>query len=159
MTPDWLILARVAHVLGVVIWIGGVGFVTAVLIPAVGSLDDASLRAEVFERLENRFAWIARGAVLLVGASGFYMIVQYDLWTRFSSIAYWWMHAMVALWTIFAVLLFVAEPLFLHRRFSEELRRNPDRAFTLIRRAHWFLWTASLLVIAGAVAGAHGYGF
>ena len=33
---DELTVARALHVLGVVLWIGGVGFVTTVLLPAVG---------------------------------------------------------------------------------------------------------------------------
>lgn len=32
---DWGILARAVHVLAVVVWIGGVWFVTAVLLPAM----------------------------------------------------------------------------------------------------------------------------
>jgi len=150
-----LALARALHVLAVVIWIGGVGFVTAVLLPALRSVENPLQRAELFEKLEGRFSWIARGAVLLVGASGFYMLQAFDLWDRFSNAAYWWMHAMVAVWVIFAIMLFVAEPLFLHRWFARRLRERPD-AFVLIARAHWFLLTISLLTIAGAVAGAHG---
>jgi uncharacterized membrane protein len=155
MSPGALALARALHVLGVVIWIGGVGFVSAVLLPALRSVDDPVQRAELFERLEGRFSWIARGAVLLVGASGFYMLQSFDLWDRFCSAAYWWMHAMVGVWAVFAVMLFVAEPLFLHRWFARRLRERPD-AFALIARMHWLLLTISLLTIVGAVAGAHG---
>jgi len=155
MNPGALAVARAIHVFGVVIWIGGVGFVTGVLLPALGALEDPVQRAELFERLEGRFSWIARGAVLLVGASGFYMLQAFDLWDRFTSASYWWMHAMVFVWLLFAVMLFVAEPLFLHRWFARRLRERPD-AFALIARAHWFLLTISLLTILGAVAGAHG---
>ena len=159
MTFQWLILTRVVHVLGVVIWIGGVGFVTAVLIPAMLTFDDPIRRAEIFEQLENRFAMIARATTLLVGASGLFMVAQYDLWVRFASMKYWWMHAMTLVWLIFSVMLFVAEPLFLHRKFSEQLRRHPERTLTRIQRAHWLLFVLSLIAVAGAVAGAHGYEF
>ena len=116
-----------------------------------------TLRAELFERLEGRFSWIARGATLVVGASGFYMVEGFNLWDRFSSASYWWMHAMVVVLTIFMLLLFVAEPLFLHRWFAQWLRNRPGGAFALIARAHWFLLSISLLTVAGAVAGAHGF--
>lgn len=149
-------LARVLHVLGVVVWIGGVAFVTAVLLPALRSIDDLELRAGMFERLEGRFAWIARGAVLLVGISGLYMIVAFDLWDRFSQPSYWWMHAMVGVWLIFALMLFIAEPLFLHRRFAKLLRDRPNETLSLIQRAHWLLLGLSLVTIVGAVAGVHG---
>jgi len=156
MMLDWLVLARAAHVLGVVVWIGGVGFVTAVLLPGIRGIDDVDRRAELFERLEGRFAWVARGATLLVGASGFYMVEQYDLWDRFANIEFWWMHAMVAVWAIFTIMLFVAAPFFLHRRFARRLRERPDHTFALIQRAHWILFLLSALTIFGAVAGAHG---
>jgi uncharacterized membrane protein len=50
---DPLILARVVHVLGVVIWIGGVAMVTLVLLPiARASVDGVAL----FEMVERRFS-------------------------------------------------------------------------------------------------------
>jgi uncharacterized membrane protein len=150
-----VILARVLHVIGVAIWIGGVGFVTAVLIPACAALP-AEQAQQQFEQLERRFAWIARAMVLLVGATGFCMMAELDLWPLFRQASFWWLHAMVAVWTIFAVILFIVEPLG-HRRFAERRRRNPAGSFRLVRFGHWFLLTVSLIAIAGAVAGAHGY--
>lgn len=38
------------------------------------------------------------------------MIVGLDLWYRFSSLTYWWMHVMIGVWLIFALMLFVAVP-------------------------------------------------
>jgi uncharacterized membrane protein len=151
---DDLAIARVLHVLGVVIWIGGVGMVTAVVLPAkYASAED---RLRVFEAVERRFAWIARAMTLLVGFSGLYMIWKLNLWDRFSYLPYWWMHAMVCVWAIFTFLLFVAEPLFLHRRFAQQARSAPEVSFRLAQRLHWILLLASLITIAGAVAGAHG---
>jgi uncharacterized membrane protein len=152
---DDLAIVRVLHVLGVVIWIGGVGMVTAVVLPAKYS--SAEERARVFEAVESRFAWIARAMTLLVGFSGLYMLWKLRLWDRFSDPSYWWMHAMVCVWAIFTFLLFVAEPLFLHRRFAQRARSAPEKTFRLAQRVHWILLLASLITIAGAVAGAHGY--
>ena len=67
---DPAIAARALHVLGVVLWIGGVAFVTTVLLPAVRRLKAPEERVEFFETLERRFAWQARGTTLLVGATG-----------------------------------------------------------------------------------------
>ena len=93
---DPAIIARALHVLGVVLWIGGVAFVTTVLLPAVRRLKAPEERVEFFETLERRFAWQARGTTLLVGATGFHLVAAWDLWGRFANPAYWWMHAMVA---------------------------------------------------------------
>jgi hypothetical protein len=66
------------------------------------------------------------------------------------------MHAMVAIWAVFALVLFVAEPLFLHRLFTRQIREKPRIAYAVIQRAHWLLLLLSLIVTAGAVAGVHG---
>lgn len=156
MTDPFLSIVRVFHVLGVVIWIGGVTFVTTVILPISAKLPRPEEGAAFFERTERRFAWIARAAILIVGASGLYMVRGFDLWDRFTSSSFWWMRAMVAVWSIFAVLLFFAEPLFLHRLFSERMQRDPAGAFKLVQRGHWLLLMLSLITVAGAVAGVHG---
>ena len=64
---------------------------------------------------------------------------------------------MVAIWLLFTLVLFVAEPLFLHRWFAERARLDPKGALRLARRFHWILLTLSLVTIFGAVAGSHGF--
>jgi len=149
-------IARALHVFGVVLWIGGVGFVTTVLLPAVRRMKDERERVAFFEKIEGRFAWQARGTTLLVGASGFYLAYAWDLWDRFAQPAYWWMHAMVFVWAVFTAMLFVAEPLFLHRWFLARAARKPAETFRLIQIMHWVLLTISLVAVLGAVAGSHG---
>lgn len=153
---DDLSVARALHVLGVVLWIGGVGFVTTVLLPAIGRMKTPEERVAFFEAIEGRFTWQARGTTLLVGLTGFYMTAAWDLWDRFRDHSFWWMHAMVFVWLVFSVMLFVAEPLFLHRWFRHQAKRNPERAFRRIQRLHWVLLTISLIAVLGAVAGSHG---
>ncbi len=152
-------VARALHVIGVVLWIGGVGFVTTVLLPAVRRIKDPHERVSFFERIEGRFAWQARATTLLVGSSGFYITAVWDLWGRFQSATYWWMHAMLLVWIVFTVMLFVAEPLFLHRWFLARAQKKPEGTFRLIERLHWFLFAISILTIVGAVAGSHGMVF
>lgn len=156
---DPAIVARALHVLGVVLWIGGVAFVTTVLLPSVRHLKSPEERVAFFEFIEGRFAWQARGTTLLVGATGFHLTHTWNLWERFNSPDYWWMHAMVAVWAIFTVMLFLAEPLFLHRWFHERARRDPEGTFRRIERMHWLLLVVSLVTVAGAAAGAHGWMF
>jgi uncharacterized membrane protein len=149
-------IARALHVFGVVLWIGGVGFVTTVLLPTVRRMKDPQDRVAFFEKVEARFAWQARGTTLLVGASGVYMAYAFDLWDRFTQPAYWWMHAMVFVWAVFTVMLFVAEPLFLHRWFLVRAARKPAETFRLIQVMHWILLAISLVTVLGATMGSHG---
>jgi uncharacterized membrane protein len=44
-------IARALHILGVVLWIGGVGFVTTVLLPAIRRLKTPDQRASFFADL------------------------------------------------------------------------------------------------------------
>ena len=122
---DHAVIARALHLLGVVLWIGGVGFVTTVL----------------------------------VGGTGLYLVERWNLWDRFQSPAYWWMHAMLLVWLLFTVMLFIAEPLFLHRRFLEAAKHRPDATCRLIERMHWVLLVISLVTVLGAAAGSHGWAF
>ena len=149
-------IARALHVFGVVLWIGGVGFVTTVLLPAVRRMKEPGERVAFFEAVEGRFAWQARGTTLLVGGSGIYLVHVFDLWTRFAQLEYWWLHAMVFVWAIFSLMLFVAEPLFLHRWFAARAASKPVETFRLIQRLHWILLTISLVTVLGAVMGSHG---
>jgi uncharacterized membrane protein len=151
---DDLVIARSIHVLAVVIWIGGVSMVTTIVLRAAGRMTNGAQFAEL---VEHSFAWQARVVTLLVGGSGFYMVEQADLWDRFADAAYWWMHAMVGIWGIFTVILFIAEPLFLRRWFEARVASQPEATLALVQRAHWVLLTLSALTILGAVAGSHGW--
>lgn len=154
---DDFVLARALHVLGVVMWIGGVGFVTLVLFPSIRRNALPEERLSDFHRFEGRFAQQASFWVLLAGASGLWMTWRADLWHRFAEPTYWWMHAMVLVWLAFSLMLFVIEPLFLHRRMANS--PDPARDFARMERLHWLLLAVSLITTLGAVAGSHGWAF
>ena len=52
-----LTLARAIHVTAIVHWIGGVSFVTLVLLPGVRKLAAPEERALLFEKIEGAFSW------------------------------------------------------------------------------------------------------
>lgn len=153
---DDVTIARALHVVAVVLWIGGVGFVTTVLLPAVRRLKAPGERMMFFDAIERRFAWQARISTALVGLTGLYMLGRLDLWDRFGYGAYWWMHAMVAVWLLFTVMLFVAEPLILHRWLLARAQVEPEATYRLVERLHRILLILSLITVFGTVAGSHG---
>lgn len=152
-----LALARALHVLGVVLWIGGVAMVTTVLLPAVRRLRSGEERLVLFEQIEHRFARQARWTTLLTGLSGFYLLYALRAWTRFGMPQYWWIDAMVLIWLIFTLMLFVFEPFVLHRHLRMRAARDPGGTFALIQHVHWVLLALGLVTIVGAVGGAHGW--
>jgi uncharacterized membrane protein len=154
---DEVVIARALHVLFVVIWIGGVSMATTVALPAVRRGDLGANWLSAFQAIEHRFARQARTAIVVVGLTGFYMVWRLDLWDRFQTASFWWMHAMVCLWLLFAAILFIVEPFILHSHFRLWAKERPAVAFAWLHRAHWVLLALSVVTILGAVAGSQGW--
>ena len=152
-------LARVIHVIAVILWIGGVSMVTTVIIPAVKKLKSKEDQIKTFEALEGKFAMQAKVTTLLTGLSGFYMLYVLDAWDRYFDYRFWWIHAMTLVWVLFTLILYVLEPLILHKLFKKYVEENPSKTFSIQHKAHWFLLILSLITTAGAVAGSHGWFF
>ena len=119
-------LARALHVLFVAHWIGGVSFVTLVALPLARAASDARKGWALFESIENRFSAQVRWTIPLAGATGLWMTWRLELWARFSDPSFWWMDAMVLVWALFMIAVFVIEP-FAHRA-SRPRRRAIRRA-------------------------------
>lgn len=151
---DDVTIALALHVAFVVLWIGGVAFVTTVLLPAVRRLEAPHERMQMFDRIERRFAWQARISTAIAGLTGFYMLYRLDMWDRFRHAAYWWIDAMVAVWLVFTLMLFIVEPLHLHRRLFGQ--SEPELAFRRVEWLHRILLFISLVTVLGAVMGSHG---
>ena len=133
------------HVLSVVWWIGGVFTVAASLLPLFNRLP-ADERVQWIEQFEGRFANQARVAVLLAGISGFWMYALLP-----GEITHtWWIGLMLLVWVLFAIVLYVAEPLHLPAKLG--VIQNPRKFLAL----HAVLLALALAAIAGGVIGARG---
>ncbi len=152
-----LIFARIIHVISIVLWIGGVAFMTTVVIPALRRIPDPQQRWELFEKFERRFALQAKFVTVVAVLSGVTMVIAANAWQRYLDISFWWMHMMSLVWLIFTLVLFVFEPLFLNRWFSDKAQDDSEATFSLLQKMHWVLLTLSLVAIIGAVAGARGF--
>ncbi|MCB1191572.1 MAG: hypothetical protein H7A23_05340 [Leptospiraceae bacterium] len=154
-----LALARVLHIIGVVLWIGGVAMVTTVLLPSIRKLKNPEERVIFFETIEKSFAIQAKLTTVLTGATGFYMLYALNAWGRYLILQYWWIHAMTAVWLVFTIMLFILEPLFLHNWFIKKAKLEPEKTFSIVFGLHIFLLSISLITIFGSAAGAHGWFF
>ena len=132
---DDLTIARALHVVAVVHWIGGVSMVTLVILPGLILSVPPAERLRIFEAIEGRFGKQARISTLIAGLTGFYMTHRLGAWYRFADPNFWWMHTMVATWVIFTVVLFMAEPLYLHRWFHERAENDFGRQLPARREA------------------------
>ena len=152
-----LTIARAIHILSIVIWMGGVAFVTMVLIPAIRNPSFKTEQLLIFNAVENRFASIARIVVILAGMSGFYMADKMNAWGRFLEAQYFWMHAMVLIWLMFVVALFVIEQNKKknHGRMVKDGHNIED--LKKIQLVHIVILVLSLITIFISVLGAHGF--
>ncbi|MFO1158580.1 MAG: hypothetical protein U1E60_07060 [Reyranellaceae bacterium] len=152
---DDVTVARAIHVLAVIHWMGGVAFVTAIVLPAIAAAP-AGQRFALFEAIEGRFAQQVRVSVPLAGLSGLYMAERLGAWERFLEPQGWWLAAMAALWLVFMAILFVVEPFVARDWFHHRALVDPDSAFRLVRRLHGILLSAGAAVATAGVLGAHG---
>ena len=143
-------VAVVIHVLSVLWWIGGVAFVTTVVLPHVRKCSPEDAVA-AFDTFEHRFKPQARIAVSLVGLSGLYMVARMDLWSRFLELRFWWLDAMTLYWALFMLLLFAPN----HAGLLDDAPEpdtSPDVNWPKIQRMHWILLALALVIIAGGLA-------
>ncbi|WP_022940054.1 hypothetical protein [Psychromonas hadalis] len=152
-------IARALHVLAVVLWIGGVAFVTTILIPSLKQIPDIHDRLALFEKLEGKFAIQARITTVITFLTGLYLIDLMQIWGRFLQAEFWWMHMMVGVWLIFTLVLFVFEPWFLHAWFRKMALIDSKKTFKRLHIMHIVLLSVSLITIFGAMLGVHGFRF
>ena len=81
---DDLTIARALHVLAIAHCIGGISFVTLVLLPGIIRSIPANDRLELFKMIEGRFAFQARLSTLITGITRRYMTDRLEAWDRFT---------------------------------------------------------------------------
>ena len=154
-------LMHISHVVFVILWIGGLGFVTMMVLPAVIKNPNALEKVLQFQRIEHRFAPVAKLYNLIVGVSGFYMLFYMGseslLFTREgASLTF-----MTVVWVFWAVMLFGLEPLVIKKLLERMIRGNEemdiDSIFAKVAKLHWVLLFISLAACGAGVVFAHGY--
>jgi uncharacterized membrane protein len=155
---DDVTIARALHVLGVIHWIGGVAFITLIVLPLAASRSNAKDALALFKTIETRFSAQVRISIPLVGITGLWMTYRMALWSRFADPHFWWMDGMLGLWLVFMLIVFVLEPL-LHERVEERARKNPKSVLRSMTLMHAVLLALAGLTAFGAVAGVNGLSF
>src|SRR3990172_13132200 len=77
----FLPLLITVHVIGVVLWIGGVAFVTMVVLPMIMRMENSLEKVLFFQGVEHRFAKIAKTSVLVVGVTGVLLLQITGKWS------------------------------------------------------------------------------
>ena len=147
-------LLLIIHVIGVIIWIGGVAFVTMVIFPMMYRTEGSLEKALLFQGVEHRFAGIVRWLIAIVGATGVYLLAaRYGLGilaeTRGIGIL-----IMIFAWTFYTTVILSERKLF-SRIFADPAKIDMDKALRTINTMHWVLLTVSFAAVAGGVWFAH----
>ncbi len=143
------VTALVIHVVSVLIWIGGVAFVTMITFPMIQRAGSSLDQVLMFQGVEHRFSKIAKVMVVLAGLSGFYLLYEKGL-----SAGVW---IMIFVWAFYASLLFGLEKLIFKKLFSAPSGEQLDtkKVFNMLQVFHWFVLTLSFLAIAAGIYTAH----
>ena len=151
-----LIAALIAiHVLAVVIWIGGVAFVTMIIFPMITRTEGSLEKVLFFQGVEHRFAKIAKLCVLIVGLTGgwlLYVTGEWNLLFRSSGIG---PSLMLIVWAFYVFVLLGEAKLF-NLIFRGEAQQDTTKVFFRISVFHWVVLGLSLLAVAVGVLAGHG---
>lgn len=143
------IISLIIHVLSIVIWIGGVAFVTIIMFPMIQRTKNSLEQVMMFQGVEHRFSKIAKVLVILTGLSGLYLLYEKGL-----SSGVW---IMIFVWTLYASLLFFLEPILFKKLFAkpsgEQLKT--ELIFFRLQVFHWFVLTLSFFAIAAGIWTGH----
>ncbi len=142
------VTALTIHILAVIIWIGGVSFVTLVTFPMIMRMDKSLEMVMMFQGTEHRFGKIAKTMVVLAGLSGLYLLNA-----KGFSTAVW---IMIVLWAVYASLLFGLEKLMFKKLFSKpEDQSDMKKVFNFLQVFHWVVLGLSFFAVAAGVFEAH----
>jgi uncharacterized membrane protein len=137
------------HVLSVVVWIGGVAFVTAIVFPTLAGMEDSMAKVSFFMGFEKRFQFLAKVCVILVGGSGVLLFWQRGAFSTLASDEAFLLGYKVIVWGVFAVLLFGAEKRLMAALVSGQT--PPETAFKRLAIFHWVVLVLSLIAIVAGI--------
>lgn len=148
-------LLLAVHVLGVVLWIGGVAFVTIIIFPMIIRMESSIEKVIFFQGVEHRFAKIAKFCVFIVGLTGAWLLYLTGEMGLLFKISGTGPTLMLVVWTFYVLVLLFEARLF-KVIFRGDAGQDTARVFFRLGIFHWFVLGLSLLAIAVGVWAAHG---
>ncbi len=156
-------IMHIIHLLAVVLWIGGLAFVTAIILPMILRNPDALGKVLLFRGVERRFAKIAKALNLVTGFTGFAMVFIMGWGPVMFTRPGLPLLVMTLIWLFWFVMLFGLEPIIIKRMLDKMARDAEggggleiDAVFRRMNTMHWVLLLLSLVAIASGAVFAHG---
>jgi uncharacterized membrane protein len=144
----------IIHVVGVIIWIGGVTFVTTVIFPMMYKTEGSLEKALLFQRVEHRFSGMVKWLLTIVGLTGFILLSAKYGFALLSKREGFGVLIMLSAWSFYAVILLFERKIFA-KIFADPEKINMNRALKLINGMHWVILSLSFLAVATGVWFGH----
>ncbi len=151
----FLLILLIVHVISVIIWIGGVAFVTTVIFPMMYRTEGSLEKALMFQSVEHRFAGMVRWLIVLVGVTGLWMLYAKYGFGILLTVRGLGILIMLFAWALYTTVLLFERKIF-GKIFANPEKINMDRALRMINGMHWFLLTISFIAVAAGVWFGHG---
>jgi uncharacterized membrane protein len=148
-------LLAAIHVVAVVIWIGGVAFVTVIVFPMLLRMEDTLEMVLMFHRLENRFAKHARAYVWITGITGFALLYLQGRFPGLVSTANVGILAMLVAWFFYVFVLTFEKKIF-GKIFGKPESIDAKKVFKALTVFHWVILGISLFAVGAGVWQGHG---
>jgi len=149
-----LTMLLIIHVICVIVWIGGVTFVTTVVFPMMYRTEGSLEKALLFQGVEHRFVAMVKWLIAIVGATGLYLLYAkygFGILLNRQGIG---IVIMVAAWAFYTTVLLSERKLFA-RIFADPEKIDMDKALRMINVMHWMLLTVSYSAVAAGVWFGH----
>ena len=146
------------HVLAVVIWIGGVAFVTMTVFPMIMRMEGSLEKVIFFQGMEHRFAKIAKTAVFIAGLTGGWLLYITGEWKVLFTGQGIGPTFMLVVWTLYVLVLLFEAKLF-KLLFSGESQQDTAKVFSRLSIFHWVVLALSLIAVGIGVWAGHGGSF
>jgi uncharacterized membrane protein len=147
-------IAMTLHILGVIIWVGGMFFAHMILRPALNDTLEASQRLSLLLRVfDGFFPWVW-GAVIAIMASGFWM-----LFTLYEENTGLWLGFMTVVGTLMSAIFVFIYAIPYHQigvALKEDDKSKVVEAVSLIRQLILINLSLGMLVTVVAVVGKYG---
>ena len=151
-------LLTAIHVVTVVLWIGGVSFVTIVIFPMLLDMGDSLEKVLMFQRVESVFAKQARYYAWIAGITGFLLLYLKGLHTLLFTKNTIGVSIMLVAWVFYTFVLTFERKIFAVV-FSDASKYDAAKVFALLARFHWVILGVSLAAVFFGVWAGHGGSF
>src|SRR3990172_1476923 len=118
----FLTILLIIHVIGVIIWIGGVAFVTTVIFPMMYKTEGSLEKALLFQRVEHRFSGMVKWLLAIVGLTGFILLSAKYGFALLSAREGLGALIMLSAWSFYALILLFERKIFARKEGSTHRR-------------------------------------